>query len=584
MRDWLANEGWKDEVFLDLDPQRGIAAGERWERALNEAASRCEAVLFLVSKAWLGSRWCLKEFHLAHRLNKRLFGVLIENLSVDDLPEELAGTWQIVRLATGRDHVMLRAVLPVTHEEVNVTFSAEGLQRLKHGLEQAGLDPKHFAWPPANNPNRPPYRGLRPLEAEDAGIFFGRDAPVIEALDELRGLRETTPPRLLVILGASGSGKSSFLRAGVLPRLKRDDRHFLPLSIIRPDRAAINGESGLLPALEEAFYGVGIPTTRAKLRAAIEGGASTLRPLLRALADKATPSALDADAKPTTATLILSVPAVDHTILKSDFRRRIICPPTLALLDLIVDGSNTQEPVDLYFNGDDLFAPFRRRRGLPIGNLTSQFFANVYLDGFDHFVTEVLRAPYVRYVDDFALFHNDPAILAEWGLRIELYLAGRRLKLHPRKTMILSCTEPSQFLGFVLYADGRRRLPDDNVRRFCNRLRGLRDRWRAGTIGVRAIRARVGAWIAHAEHADTWRLRHAIFQGGRFDPARALEAWMAPCRRVVRGGSWNNNPQNLRSANRNGNTTDNRNNNLGFRVGSTLSARASAIRVALGAH
>ena len=109
---------------------------------------------------------------------------------------------------------------------------------------------------------------------------------------------------------------------------------------------------------------------------------------------------------------------------------------------MIVDGSNAQEPVNLYFNGDDLFAPFRRRRGLPIGNLTSQFFANLYLDGFDHFVTEVLRAPYVRYVDDFALFHDDPAILAEWWLRIELYLAGRRLKLHPRKTMI--CRAASQ--------------------------------------------------------------------------------------------------------------------------------------------
>ena len=192
---------------------------------------------------------------------------------------------------------MLRAVLPVTHEEVHVTFSAEGLQRLKHGLEQAGLDPKHFAWPPASDPNRPPYRGLRPLEAEDAGIFFGRDAAVIEALDRLRGLRETTPPRLLVILGASGSGKSSFLRAGLLPRLKRDDRHFLPLPIIRPERAAINGETGLLSALEDAFKAVGIATTRAKLRAAIEGGASTLRPLLKALADKATPSALDADSQ-----------------------------------------------------------------------------------------------------------------------------------------------------------------------------------------------------------------------------------------------------------------------------------------------
>ena len=214
-----------------------------------------------------------KNFILAHSLNKRLFGVLIENLPVEKLPEELAGTWQIVRLASGRDHVMLRAVLPVTHEEVHVTFSAEGLQRLKHGLEEAGLDAKYFAWPPQSDPDRPPYRGLRPLEAEDAGIFFGRDAPIIEALDRLRGLRETTPPRLLVILGASGAGKSSFLRAGLFPRLARDDRNFLPLPIIRPERAAINGETGLLSALEGAFKFAGIATTRAKLRAAIEGGA-----------------------------------------------------------------------------------------------------------------------------------------------------------------------------------------------------------------------------------------------------------------------------------------------------------------------
>lgn len=127
----------------------------------------------------------------------------------------------------------------LTHEQSHVTFSAEGLQRLKHGLEQAGLDAKYFAWPPAADPNRPPYRGLRPLEADDAGIFFGRDAPVISALDHLRGLREAAPPRLLVILGASGAGKSSFLRAGLAPRLARDDRNFLALPIIRPERAAL---------------------------------------------------------------------------------------------------------------------------------------------------------------------------------------------------------------------------------------------------------------------------------------------------------------------------------------------------------
>jgi hypothetical protein len=307
LRDWLADNGWKDEIFLDLDPQRGVAAGNRWERALNEAANRCEAVLFLVSRAWLASGWCRKEFDLAHRLNKRLFGVLIEDLSVEELPQELTGTWQLVRLAAGRDHVMLRAVLPVTHDEVHVTFSAEGLARLKHGLEEAGLDPKYFAWPPPADPNRPPYRGLRPLEAEDAGIFFGRDAPIVRALDTLRGLRESTPPRLLVILGASGAGKSSFLRAGLFPRLVRDDRHFLPLPVIRPERSAINGDTGLLASLDAAFRTAGIATTRANLRAAVEGGAAALQPLLQTLDEKATPRALGADGTPKPPTLIILV-------------------------------------------------------------------------------------------------------------------------------------------------------------------------------------------------------------------------------------------------------------------------------------
>jgi formylglycine-generating enzyme required for sulfatase activity len=305
--DWLESEGWKDEVFLDLDPTSGIAAGEQWERKLNEAANRCEAVLFLVSKAWLESDWCGKELNLARRLNKRLFGILIEDLSNADVPSELTDEWQIISLASGTDGVTLPALIPITHEEVRVTFSQEGLQRLKHGLEQAGLDPKHFAWPPENDPTRPPYRGLRPLESDDAGIFFGRDAPVIEALDRLRGLRETTPPRLMVILGASGAGKSSFLRAGLLPRLTRDDRHFLPLPIIRPERAAITGKSGLLNALEVAFQAARIPTKRADLRAAIEGEAVKLRPLLQSLADKPTPAALDPDVRPKPPTLIVSI-------------------------------------------------------------------------------------------------------------------------------------------------------------------------------------------------------------------------------------------------------------------------------------
>lgn len=355
LRDWLTTQGWGD-LFLDLDPDRGISAGERWEQALNENASRCEVVLFLVSKAWLGSRWCLKEFNLARRLNKRLLGALIEDLPIADLPADLAGNWQLVWLASGRDHVMLRAILPVTHEEAHVTFSVEGLRRLKYGLERAGLEPKYFAWPPSNDPSRPPYRGLLPLEADDAGIFFGRDAAVIEALDRLRGLCEAAQPRLLVVLGASGAGKSSFLRAGLFPRLVRDDRHFLPLPIIRTGRAAISSESGLLRALEQAFEGAKIKMTRADLRAAVAGGAERLRPLLQDLVVEMTPPSSDGHAKPRPPTLVMSIDQGEELFLAEaqqeaqaflSLLRELLLEDAPALIGLITIRSDSYERLQL---------------------------------------------------------------------------------------------------------------------------------------------------------------------------------------------------------------------------------------------
>ena len=284
---WLKEQGW-DDVFLDVTPDRGIAAGEKWERALNEAASRCEVVLFLVSRGWIESRWCRKEYELARRLNKRLLGALIEVIPVEELPSEITETFQMVDLASGSDHRMFRAELPRTHEEVHVTFSREGLFRLKDGLTRAGLDPRFFAWPPPHDPNRAPYRGLKPLEQDDAGIFFGREAPIVEALDMLRGLAEAAAPRLFVILGASGAGKSSFLRAGLLPRLARDDRTFLSLPVIRPEGGSLHGETGLVAALEEATRTRGMAQSRAALRQAVTEGGPTLKRLLALLAEKAT--------------------------------------------------------------------------------------------------------------------------------------------------------------------------------------------------------------------------------------------------------------------------------------------------------
>jgi len=212
-------------------------------------------------------------------------------------------------------------------------------------------------------------------------------------------------------------------------------------------------------------------------------------------------------------------PAIDHEVLKADLRRRIGCAATLRVLDRIIDGSNPQEPVEVFFPGDDLFTPSNRRRGLPIGNLTSQLFANIYLDGLDHFVKEILRAPYLRYVDDFVLFNNDVKQLKQWRERIVRYLEGRRLLLHPTKTFIHDVRVATPFLGFVLEFGGGRRLPEDNVRRFRNRLRGLRTRWLAGHVTQTTVEQHLRAWIAHARHADTFRLRRAIFRGGWFDPS-----------------------------------------------------------------
>jgi hypothetical protein len=167
--------------------------------------------------------------------------------------------------------------------------------------------------------------------------------------------------------------------------------------------------------------------------------------------------------------------------------------------------------VNLHFPGDDLFAPWERRRGLPIGNLTSQWLANIHLDSLDHFCTEVLGAPYVRYVDDFALFHDDPFALGEWRAEIAAHLERRRLRLHPRKTFVAATWAPADFLGLVLAPD-RRRLPEDNVRRFRNRLRSWRDRIRTGTLAPADAVRRVDAWSAHAAHANTARLRRSILR------------------------------------------------------------------------
>ena len=282
---WLISEGWDDQ-FLDLDPARGITAGEKWEKSLHQAAGRCDAVLFMVSADWLASNWCRREFTIAQGLGKRLFVLLIGGTKRSDVEAQIKEIWQLVDLSGGTDHgAAIEVTLDADIKPRFVYFSRSALTRLREGLKKAGLDPQSFPWPPADDPERAPYRGMRPLEFADAGIFFGREAPTIEMLAQLRGLHAAAPPRFMAILGASGAGKSSFLRAGILPRLKRDDRYYLPLPVIRPERAALTGTSGLLESLWTIRQQFGLGWTRKQLTGAIETGASALLPLLRQLAE-----------------------------------------------------------------------------------------------------------------------------------------------------------------------------------------------------------------------------------------------------------------------------------------------------------
>lgn len=206
-------------------------------------------------------------------------------------------------------------------------------------------------------------------------------------------------------------------------------------------------------------------------------------------------------------------PSIDHEILKELLARKVKDKDVLWLIGVIVAGSNPQEPQQEWYPGDDLFAPGERRRGLPIGNQTSQFFANVYLNPFDHWVKETLGARcYLRYVDDFCLFSNDKGWLGAAREACRAQLTQLRLRLHPRKAVVSRVQDGTRFLGYRIFPD-HRLLPRDNVKRMRQRMKMLQQAHEQRQLSDGAVLARMAAWVGHARHADTFRLRRRLFRG-----------------------------------------------------------------------
>jgi RNA-directed DNA polymerase len=203
-------------------------------------------------------------------------------------------------------------------------------------------------------------------------------------------------------------------------------------------------------------------------------------------------------------------PSIDHAVLKETFRRTIRCEGALWLLDTIVDASNAQEPVCTVYPGDDLAQAAVRRVGLPIGNLTSQWFGCVHLDEFDHWVKETLRCPgYMRYVDDFILFADDKAQLAEWRAAIVERLAGVRLRLNEGKSRVYQCREGLSFLGQRVWPE-QRRILRENVARARRRLRWNVRQHLRGEMTQEELLTRWMSWKGHALQADTGGLVERI--------------------------------------------------------------------------
>ncbi len=181
----------------------------------------------------------------------------------------------------------------------------------------------------------------------------------------------------------------------------------------------------------------------------------------------------------------------------------------LALLRHILASHADAETTE--WIGDGLFDIRVRRRGIPIGNLTSQFLGNVYLSPLDHFVKHGLRVRgYLRYMDDFVLFGDDPAGLRAQGRAVKAQLAAICLRTHPGNCRLRPTALGVDFVGVVAFRDGRIRLRRRSIRRFERRYRRQRHLVERGYGDPAALTNRVQAWVAHVQHAKSQEPRHAV--------------------------------------------------------------------------
>lgn len=216
-------------------------------------------------------------------------------------------------------------------------------------------------------------------------------------------------------------------------------------------------------------------------------------------------------------------PSIDHALLREQLALVIQDDNVLWLIDqILASGAGVlRDEYDMvWFPGDDLLAA-NRPRGLPIGNLTSQFWANVMLNPVDHFVMRELRCPaYARYVDDMILFADDSRDLYAWKNALIERLARYRLTIHEAEAQVMRADQGIPWLGMVVYP-GYVRVKGRKVQQYSRRLQARIEAYVDGELTFDELTASVHGWIAHVEPADpSGGLRRGMFRRHTIPPPR----------------------------------------------------------------
>jgi len=187
--------------------------------------------------------------------------------------------------------------------------------------------------------------------------------------------------------------------------------------------------------------------------------------------------------------------SVNHQILFSIIFRKIKDKKLVRLTELIIKSGAASV------------------KGIPIGNLTSQFFANLYLNELDYFIKFDLKEKYyLRYMDDFLIFGNAKNDLHEVKKEISNFLSRNlQINLHPKKSTVFPVKLGVDFCGFRIFKDYRR-LRKTNVKLFSKRMKKLRGLFRQGRIEVKDISHSIRCWIAHASYGNTYNLRKKLLE------------------------------------------------------------------------